>query len=64
MYQDPDNEFELVGSIGLRDLNYLLQNSATELNAMEIKSTFFFNDFEEEISLLNGTTYVMVKFLK
>lgn len=57
MYQDPDNEFELVGSIGLRDfLNYLLQNSATELNTMEIKSTFFFNDFEEEISLLNGTT--------
>lgn len=66
MYQDPDNEFQLVGSIGLRDfLNYLLQNSATELNAMEIKSTFFFNDFEETIPLLNGTTgfnYVTGKF--
>jgi len=57
-YATPEStEFKFDISITLRSfINYIISKSSPELANYELKSTFFFNDFENEISLLNGTT--------
>ena len=56
-YDDSENSLELVSSIKLNDfLNHLVKNSDTSLSLREVKSTFFFNDFEDQIPYLKNTT--------
>jgi len=56
-YKDTDDHYAFNTTLTLRDfINYIMNNSGEGLNNYQLKSTFFFNDFENEISLLNGTT--------
>lgn len=56
-YDNSANSIELVSTINLRDfIQRILQNTDTSLSTMLFKSTFFFNDFEEDLEILKNTT--------
>lgn len=55
-YDTTQESISLYTSMDLRSyLEYVLQNSAPELAGMPIVSTFFWNDYEEELEILKNT---------
>lgn len=55
VYDDTSLSVNISTSIDLRSFfEYLIQNSNQELASMQFKSTFLFNDLEEQIKILNG----------
>lgn len=55
-YDNSANTIAIESTINLRDFfEHILNNTHSSLSAMQFKSTFFFNDLEEELEVLNGT---------
>ena len=57
IYDNSENSFTFVTAIGLRPfIEHIIHSMHPELSDMPFKSTFFFNDYEEELDILSGTT--------
>lgn len=56
-YDNSANTINLESTINFRDfIQHILQNTFSSLSNKLFKSTFFFNDLEEELEVLKGTT--------
>jgi len=55
-YDNSMNSIQLESTINVRDfLEHIIHNTSSSLANMQFKSTFFFNDLEEELEVLNNT---------
>jgi hypothetical protein len=56
-YDNSENSFELVSGVDFRKfVEHILHSMSSELSDIEFKSTFFFNDMEDELAILKNTT--------
>lgn len=56
-YDTSKNSFNFVSAISLRPfIEHILHSMSPELEDMHFKSTFFFNDYEEELEILSNTS--------
>ena len=56
-YDTSTNSFNFISGIKLRSfVEHILNTMSTETATMSFKSTFFFNDFESELSILKNTS--------
>jgi len=56
-YDYSANSINLESTVNLKDfIQHILQNTFSSLSNMQFKSTFFFNELEEELEVLKGTT--------